>query len=268
MDGVWSFLFPSDVWTPIGDFLGSTAASAIALLMVLGMFYLGLLYLDTTKGIEGAWNPWVIFWAIVTTSIVILIVMWCTGTVNIGGTEVVTFAPHTCIGDHDQEEAGLCYKKCRDGFHGSATSCYANSVEIGVGTVVGLESCPNGWTNMGLTCSRWNNECHRWGTDIIGHWWTGCAETIGRLDHGGQCPGPQDFSGNYDNEIRNWKDTGDSDKHTEKIDGLCYKKCPADYPVHIPGMPYLCYKGGELSYDRGVGVPPHMLRLLGKYPVL
>ena len=56
-------------------------------------------------------------------------------------------------------------------------------------------------------------------------------------------------------------------KHTERIDGLCYKKCPSDYPYHVPGMPYLCYKGGELSYDRGAGSPPPLFRLFEKYPI-
>jgi hypothetical protein len=48
---------------------------------------------------------------------------------------------------------------------------------------------------------------------------------------------------------------------------LCYKKCPPDKPHHIPGLPYLCYKGGPLLYDRGVGSAPALFRLLGKYPV-
>jgi hypothetical protein len=54
-------------------------------------------------------------------------------------------------------------------------------------------------------------------------------------------------------------------KHPEKIAGLCYKKCPAEYPQRIAGMPYLCYKGGPLSYGRGVGTVPCIVRLGRKW---
>jgi hypothetical protein len=36
-------------------------------------------------------------------------------------------------------------------------------------------------------------------------------------------------------------------------------------PKHLPLMPYLCYAGGDLSYGRGVGQVPSMVRVLGKY---
>jgi hypothetical protein len=82
--------------------------------------------------------------------------------------------------------------------------------------------------------------------------WTGggCrgGGIVGRLDHGGICPGPG------------------GDDHKDKIDGLCYKQCKnTKMPKHMPGMPYLCYAGGDLSYGRGVGVPPTILRVLGRY---
>jgi hypothetical protein len=35
--------------------------------------------------------------------------------------------------------------------------------------------------------------------------------------------------------------------------------------VRIPGMPYLCYKGGPLSYGRGVGDVPSLLRVARTY---
>ena len=43
----------------------------------------------------------------------------------------------------------------------------------------------------------------------------------------------------------------------ENVDALCYKRCPEGMR-HVPGMPYLCFKGTRgLSYGRGVGdVPP------------
>jgi hypothetical protein len=52
-----------------------------------------------------------------------------------------------------------------------------------------------------------------------------------------------------------------SQDHPDYVAGLCYKQCPKDLPVHLPGMPYLCYKGGELSYGRGVGKVPSILRI-------
>ena len=197
----------------------------------------------------------------------------------------------------------MCYKHCRNGFHGIATICWADVFGVGVGTAVGLEPCPENtdgkgdWKNLGLTCTRWKNQCHYWGTDIIGHWWTGCLETVGRLDHGGVCPGPQDFGGSQD-EWPKWKRAHDKPdpkvgpdgnmetaaeanalghktcddmaevaarEHTEYVDGMCYRKCPADYPHRVPGQPYNCYKGGELSYDRGGGRIPPAFRVLGKY---
>jgi len=303
---LWSFLFPPDVWTPIGEFMWSTVSTAFVFGAVLFFIYLGLMYADLTKGIKGAWNPWVIFWILVMNILMFFIISWCLGPMTLSGFELYSSTPNTCVGD-TTSEGGLCYQNCKPGYHGFGVRCYADTHEIGVGTVLGLEPCPDNtdgqgdWVNMGLTCTRWKNQCHYWGTDIIGHWWTGCVETVGRLDHGGQCPGPQDFPGkNYDAEIKNWKRANEkpdpvidpvtkkmetavqanqaghktcadiatvgSDMHTERIDGLCYKKCPSDYPEHVPGMPYLCYKGGELSYDRGGGKVPPIMRILGKYP--
>jgi hypothetical protein len=147
-------------------------------------------------------------------------------------------------------------------------------------------------------CSNIHWDDHKYET-IIGPIGGLVGDMYGRLDHGGVCPGPSDFGGDFDTEYRNWKrakDKGDpvvdpvtgktetaaqaaaanhktpedialigKDKHTHKIDGLCYKECPPEYPVSMPGFPYLCYKGGPLLYDRGVGDPPRLFRLFGKY---
>jgi hypothetical protein len=125
------------------------------------------------------------------------------------------------------------------------------------------------------------------------------GNVYGRLDDGGVCPGPQDFGGDFDSEYKKWKTANDkgeptvdpstgkmetlaqankvghktcddisevgTGKHTEMVDRMCYKKCPAEYPEHVPGMPYLCFKGGELSYDRGGGQAPPLYRFFGKY---
>jgi len=163
------------------------------------------------------------------------------------GHPVASLTPFTCPKDKSDLDTGLCYTPCRKGYHGVGPVCWVDSTNIGVGTPVGLEDCPAGWTNDGLTC-RQPISC---GGDSWkplwepGHWECKGGNVIGRLDHGGVCPGP-----------------GPSD-HTDKVDGLCYAKCPKDMPNHMPGMPYLCYPGGDLSYGRGAGVIPHFLQFLG-----
>jgi hypothetical protein len=43
--------------------------------------------------------------------------------------------------------------------------------------------------------------------------------------------------------------------HPDKIDGLCYRKCPEGWE-HVPGMPYNCRLiGAPGPYGRGVGSP-------------
>jgi len=164
------------------------------------------------------------------------------------GTEIGAFTPWTCRPERESLEDGLCYVPCRKGYTGFLTTCRAESMSVGVGTPVALEDCPAGWTNDGLTCREpigWNDKCVNWGL-----YWTGCASggnVVGRLNNGGKCPGPG------------------GDEYTDKVDGLCYKPCPKDRPYRIPGMPYLCYAGGDLVYDRGVGRAPPLASFLRKY---
>ena len=177
-----------------------------------------------------------------------------TVSLGIGGQEIISRTPFTCPLDKPDLDAGLCYPKCRNGYTGSLTTCRVDSFNRGVGTPVGLEPCPSGWNNDGLTCReplRWDGCCHR---GLFNECW-GCARggaVRGRLNGGGTCPNT---------------DPGGPRENTERVDGLCYKKCPPEKPQHIPGMPYLCYAGGPLLYDRGVGSAPALLRLMGKYPV-
>jgi hypothetical protein len=139
----------------------------------------------------------------------------------------------TC--DPSQEKNGLlCYPKCKTGMKGVGPVCWANLQDVGVGTPVQLESCPAGWVNDGLTCReplRWDGCCSR---GLFNECY-GCAKggnVVGRLNNGGTCP---------------------SDR--EKIDGLCYKRCPAGMS-HVPGMPYLCRTTGvPVSEGRGAGFP-------------
>lgn len=222
--------------------------------------------------------------------------------------EIVSLTPFTCPLEKPDLDAGLCYEKCKKGFRGVGPVCWAESFNRGVGTPIGLEPCPAGWTNDGLICrepiTSTMNPCPQGSRDVAGTCWGptgqicgddcskgwdgcrrrglfgmclgGCREgcssidgitkhlhqrdlkvsggrLLGRLDKGGVCPNV---------------DPGGPAENTEKLDGLCYKKCPADKPYHIPGMPYLCYAGGDLSYGRGVGKVPSLFRALGKYPIL
>ena len=170
---------------------------------------------------------------------------------RIGGTPIASMTPFTCPKDKPELDTGLCYVKCKEGYHGVGPVCWADTMSRGAGTAIGLEDCPAGWDNAGLTCSHYN-PIHCWGDPWKPVWDSGhqqCGggdvQTVGRLDHGGKCPGP-----------------GGSE-YTDKYQGMCYKPCPADKREAVPGMPYLCYKGGDLSYGRGAGVIPHILQFLG-----
>lgn len=307
----WSSLFdiffPSEIWGPMSNMFSSGLQNGLLGVTVFAIGYIVMLYIEKTKEIPGAWNPWVIFWIVLLNGIIILFIAWWMSPITFFGIEVLSSAPNSCIGkgegDYGSLEGGLCYKHCKNGYHGYADRCYADSVNIGSGTVVGLEPCPNGWHTDFLTCAEPINWCGY--NPMPGICFPTGGKIIGRLDHGGVCPGPQDFGNGeirvdskWDNDYNQWKASnskGDplvnpatnemesiesaaknnhkqcadvdatTGKHTEKIDGMCYTKCPADKPEHVAGMPYLCYKGGDLSYSRGVGRIPCTFRLLDKY---
>ena len=158
------------------------------------------------------------------------------------GYEVYSSTPNTCPRSHPELQGGLCYTRCRSGFDGIGPVCWAQSHNVGIGLPVELEPCPDGWNNDGLTCREpIRNDCSWRG--LLGECWgrlTG-GRVKGRLDNGGVCPGG-----------------------LEKVDGLCYYRCPARLPRRIPGMPYFCYAGGELSYGRGVGKIPPIVTMLDR----
>lgn len=227
---------------------------------------------------------------------------------SVGGKEIGSITPFTCPTDKPDLSDGLCYEKCRAGYRGVGPVCWIDTFNRGVGTPVGLEPCPSGWVNDGLTCrepiTSTMDPCPEGSRDIAGTCWGptsqicgddcskgwdscrrrgifgmclgGCREgcssvdgitrqlgdrnlkvtggaVVGRLDKGGVCPNT---------------DPGGPAENTEKLDGLCYKKCPSDKPFPMPAFPYLCYAGGELSYGRGVGKVPSLFRALGKYPIM
>ena len=300
-------MFPSDIWGPISNLFSSSMATASFVLFWVAVVMIGATYVDVTKTIPGAWNPWVIFWFVALNALLLLLIAWWFSPVElpyIG--EVLSSAPNTCIGtkpgDYGSLEGGLCYQNCRDGYHGFGVRCYADTTNIGASIFPGLAHkdadidggswCPKDWHDDGLTCRSpitWDNCGYK---DLLGTCWPKAS--------GGQvelkqaiCPGPQDFSGDYMTEYSQWKRANakgepkagetlveanaandktcadvdrTNDKHWDNIDGLCYKSCPAGMQ-HVPAMPYLCFKGGELSYDRGGGRVPPAFRLLKKYPV-
>lgn len=175
--------------------------------------------------------------------------------VDAKGTRALSTWPDTCSSEEPDYDAGLCYENCDSGYHGVGPVCWADSQGVGIGKVLTPESCEDsgypGYTDMGLLCSKWDKQCvywHSWGLVGCGskgsgnycyEWYTGCLKTgAKRLSCKSYGPGRPD-----------------------QIDALCYKKCPADLPRHVPGMPYLCFKGGRgLSYGRGVGKIPPIFR--------
>jgi hypothetical protein len=184
------------------------------------------------------------------------------------GYEVGALFPDTCRARDDGRtdlDAALCYKPCEAGYNGVGPVCWAITQNIGVGKPVGLEPCPAGWYNDGLIC----REPLKWNSCKWRGWFKECwgglegGRLQGRLNGGGICDCPSD-RGNLPNwlvdksDSKNYKAT-----HPDKIDGMCYKKCPAHLPTHVPGMPYLCYKKPPLSYGRGVGIPPAPISLFG-----
>ena len=152
------------------------------------------------------------------------------------GTRLFGITPDTCPADKPQRDAGLCYEACEQGYHGVGPVCWADTENIGVGKVAKLLNCAesgyNGWNDWGLVC----------------HQPIRCASGLAFFREG--CSG-----GN----IRAKKlDCDKNSDHPDFISGLCYRKCPKHIPNHVPGMPYLCFKGTRgLSYGRGAGtVPP------------
>lgn len=154
---------------------------------------------------------------------------------NAKGRRLFGITPDTCPANKPELDAGLCYEPCEHGYHGVGPVCWANTVNVGIGKVMELRSCADsgyaGWTDTGLLCN----------------------EPI-------QCGSGWEFftKGCWGGNVRPKKLTCDGYGDREEVDGLCYKRCPKEMPRHVPGMPYLCFKGTRgLSYGRGVGdVPP------------
>lgn len=161
---------------------------------------------------------------------------------NAKGTRLFGITPDTCPCEKPEYDAGLCYERCEEGYHGVGPVCWANTKDIGIGKVLTPESCGDsgyqGWTDTGLLCNEpiRTNRCKFRG--LFNECWPG-------LDGG---------------RVRSKRMSCRSYGDRENIDGLCYRKCPPDLPNHVPGMPYLCFKGSRgLSYGRGAGAVPSVI---------
>lgn len=209
---------------------------------------------------------------------------------------ILTMYPNTCPPSHPELHGLLCYKRCPANRHRVSDVCWADTKENGIGSPIGLEPCPDGWNNWGLICQR-PISC-----GLKDGWLLQCTggELVGRLDHGGVCPGPQDAGGlpQFDDWYKRWKKAFDkrpatkvcrndpqglhdnertcedekfvkSAVHTERIDGMCYKPCPEGM-THVPLMPYLCIKKESdgrpmrLDYYDADSKVPSMIQLFGR----
>ena len=174
------------------------------------------------------------------------------------GNKLISFTPDSCYAPKSEYQDGLCYEPCEDGYNGIGPVCWADTVNIGTGKPVGLEPCNPGWENWGMVCHeplRWNSCKFR---GLFNECWGGAegGRIQGRLNGGGICDHPD--KGNLPDWLVDKSDPKNYIAlYPDKVDGLCYKKCPADKPDRVPGMPYLCYKNSRgLSYGRGVGEAP------------
>lgn len=276
--------------------------TAYFVLFWVAVVMIGATYVDVTKTIPGAWNPWVIFWFVALNALLLLLIAWWFSPVElpyIG--EVLSSAPNSCVGGHPSLEDGLCYKNCDPAFHGRGIECLADTVRRGVGVPIGMAHkgaahdswCPSEWVDDGLVCRspiKWDSCGYKlFGLCVAKQIGMGQVEAKQAI-----CPGPTDFGPDYLHEYWKWRDANAkedpapgetdvqanaaghknaadiaqlNDKHSDLVDGLCYKPCPKDYPERYPGAPYLCYKGGRTGYYRGDGLIPPAFRLLKKYPV-
>lgn len=143
------------------------------------------------------------------------------------GRRLFGLTPDTCPANKPEYDAGLCYEQCEIGYNGVGPVCWAQSQNIGIGTIPMLKSRKETRTS--------------WGS-------VGCT--------GGRPFRFQGYDDCYNITIDVLYQECESDR--ELKDGLCYRRCPSNLPNRIPAMPYLCFKGTRgLSYGRGVGdIPP------------
>jgi hypothetical protein len=310
-DTMGDFLWMPDVVAPLYDILKSLSQTAKFIGSVLVGGFTVFIYISMVMDLKKTPYPWTISLVaplviiFVGASVLLLIVIaigFVFSPLTLFGYPILTSYPYTCPPTHPELNGLLCYKPCPSGRHRVSDVCWADTQENGVGTPIGLEPCPDGWNNWGLVCQ---NPIHCDPIDTSHFPWTGggChgGELVGRLDHGGVCPGPEDAGGlpGFDDWYKRWKAASakkartkkkcsepatahDGERsceeqtlvekavHTERIDGLCYKPCPSGM-THVPGMPYLCVKQESdgkpmrLDYYDSDSKVPTLVQLFGRF---
>lgn len=283
-----SFLWMPDIITPLYDILKSVStALRTVLVIVVGLFII-LTYYGFVQEARKAGNT--LGFSLVAPAVGLLvggsilllfIVLFGSAFSPVGlfGYPILSTYPNTCPPSHPERNGLLCYKRCPTGRHRVGDVCWADTKEIGIGTPVGLEKCPDGWNTFLVFCQ----EPIKWELRYGWLYVPSGGKVTGRLDNGGNCPGPQDAGGlqNYDGWYDRWSKarakkprtakkcseppgahgderTCDEEKlvkegvHTEWLNifangnrdikpGMCYKPCPKGM-THVPLMPYLCIK--------------------------
>lgn len=299
-----AFLWMPDIVTPLYDIMKAVSTAARTMLILLFTGFLMLTYYGYVQeakraGFVGT-MPWVapaVGMLVAGALILLFLILFGAAFSPLGlfGYPILSTYPNTCPTTHPERDGLLCYKPCPSGRHRVGDVCWADTKENGLGTPVGLEKCPDGWNNWGLVCQ----EPIRCG--LKDGWLLQCTggNLKGRLDHGGNCPGPEDAGGlpNYDNWYDRWSTANAKKKrtkkecneptgahgdertcdeetlvkqgvHTERVDGMCYKPCPEGM-THVPLMPYLCVKRESdgkpmrLDYYDADSKVPSMIQLFG-----
>ena len=156
------------------------------------------------------------------------------------GTRIFGWTPDTCPPNKSDLQDGLCYEKCDKDYNGVGPLCWAQTTYVGIGKVQELLSCAAsgfpGRADDGLLCRApitWNS-CK----------WRGLFKECWGGAEGGQIDPKKLTCDGYR-------------EHKDRVDGLCYKQCPAGMR-RVPGLPSFCFTGTRgLSYGRGAGdVPP------------
>jgi len=310
-DTMGDFLWMPDVVSPLYDIMKTLSQTArIVVTLVVGFMFLltwyGMYKEAKLAGYQTGVAVIVPPISIAIGGFIILSILVLFGAMvsplEIFGFPILNTYPNTCMATHPELHGLLCYKPCPSGRHRVGDVCWADTQENGVGTPIGLEPCPDGWNNWGLVCQ---NPIHCDPIDTSHFPWTGggChgGELVGRLDHGGVCPGPEDAGGlpGFDDWYKRWKAASakkartkkkcsepatahDGERsceeqtliekavHTERIDGLCYKPCPSGM-THVPLMPYLCVKQESdgkpmrLDYYDADSKVPTLIQLFGRF---
>ena len=138
-----------------------------------------------------------------------------------------------CNPDEDNNKAGLCYPKCRPGYH-----------------KVGLNLCePDGGVGIKTTLmDRWQCNPDE-DNNKAGLCYPKCRPGYSKI--GLNLCQPDGGAGIRTTLMDRWQCNPDEDNNRA---GLCYPKCRPGY--HKAYSPLLCATDGPTSYDRGVGTTP------------